>query len=204
MILLLISSCSVKKNLDKDQYLINKYKINLEGKHPEISTSELKTLLLPQPNSKFLFMRFKVWAYYKYHKKQSKFNTWLNKHFGEEPAIYNKKTTENITHKMNRYLNNVGYFNSTINFKTNFKKKIVNITFVIVPATPYRVTEINYDITDTLLQSFVYKNLSNTLIKKNDIYNAYTFDNERDRITEDLRNTGYYYFNRNYIQFIVV
>lgn len=203
MILLLISSCSVKKNLDKDQYLINKYKINLEGKHPEISTSELKTLLLPQPNSKFLFMRFKVWAYYKYHKKQSKFNTWLNKHFGEEPAIYNKKTTENITHKMNRYLNNVGYFNSTINFKTNFKKKIVNITFVIVPATPYRVTEINYDITDTLLQSFVYKNLSNTLIKKNDIYNAYTFDNERDRITEDLRNTGYYYFNRNYIQFIV-
>jgi len=68
MILLLISSCSVKKNLDKDQYLINKYKINLEGKHPEISTSELKTLLLPQPNSKFLFMRFKVWAYYKYHK----------------------------------------------------------------------------------------------------------------------------------------
>jgi len=58
---------------------------------------------------------------------------------------------------MNRYLNNVGYFNSTINFKTNFKKKIVNITFVIVPATPYRVTEINYDITDTLLQSLFIK-----------------------------------------------
>ena len=203
LVLLFISGCSVKKNLDKDQYLINKYKVSIEGKHPEISTSGLKTLISPDPNSKFLFVRFKLWAFYKYQNKQTKFNTWLNKHFGEKPAIYNERTAINVTHKMNRYLNNIGFFNSSVNFKTNFKNKVVNITYVIKPAIPYRVTEISYDIPDTLVESFVNKKLNQTLIKKNDIYNAYTFDDERDRITEDLRNTGYYYFNRNYIQFIV-
>lgn len=166
LILLIISSCSVKKNLDKDQYLINKYKINIEGKHPEISSSELKTLLSPKPNSKFLLMRFKLWAYYKQKKKQSKFNIWLNKHFGEEPAIYNKETTINITHKMNRYLDNIGFFNSVVDFKTSFKNKTAKIIFIIKPASPYRIKEIKYDIPDTLLQGFIYKNLVELLLRK--------------------------------------
>lgn len=200
---IVLSSCSVKKHLNNDQYLVNKYKVTVVGKHPEISSSELRTLIAPDPNSKFLFARFKLWAYYKYVNKQSKFNTWLNKHFGEDPVLYDEKNAITITHKMNRYLDNIGFFNSTIDYKTEYRYKIANVTFIIKPAEPYRVSEINYDIPDSLLRSFFNQKNSRTLIKKNDIYNAYTFDDERDRITEDLRNTGYYYFNRNYIQFIV-
>lgn len=203
MVLILLSGCGVKKNLKENEYLVNKYKIKIEGKHPEISSSELKTLISPEPNNKFLFTRFKLWAYYKNEKKASKFNVWLNKHFGEEPVLYDERNIENITHKMNRYLNNVGFFNSEVNFETKFNNKTSNIDFIITPAIPYRVLDIKYDVSDTLLKSFFNREISNTLIKKSDIYNAYTFDDERDRITEDLRNNGYFYFNRNYIQFIV-
>ena len=200
---IMLTGCSVKKNLSNDQHLINKYKVTVDGKHSDISNSEIKTLIKPDPNSKFLFIRFKLWAYYKYTKKQSKFNTWLNKHFGQEPALYDEKNIVNITSKMSRYLNNVGFFNATIDYTTNFRHKVANVKFIIKPAQPYRISEIKYDIADTLLRHFFDQNINNTLIKKNDIYNAYTFDNERDRITDELRNTGYYYFNRNYIQFMV-
>lgn len=198
-----ISGCSVKKNLGKDQFLMNKYKISIAGKYPEISSSELKTLLSPTPNSKFLFVRFKLWAHYKYVNKQSKFNGWLNKHFGEEPSLYSKKNIDIISRKMSRYLNNIGYFNSSITHNESLSNKVANVKFIIKPSEPYRVSEISYDIPDSLVKSFFNQNISQTLIKKSDIYNAYTFDDERDRITDDLRNTGYYYFNRNYIQFIV-
>ncbi len=201
--LVVLSSCSVRKNLDKDQYLINKYKISVEGKHPEISVSELKTLLSPAPNNKIFFIRAKLWVYYKYTKKQSKFNTWLNEHFGEEPELYSKKDVISITRKMNRYLNNVGFFNSKINYSEDLYKKLANISFNIKPSEPYRVSEISYNISDSVLRKFFYEEIKNTLIKKTDIYNAYTFDDERDRITNNFRNLGYYYFNRDYIQFII-
>ncbi len=198
-----LSGCSVKKHLNNDQHLINRYRISVEGSHPEISNSELRTLLTPDPNSKFLFFRFKLWSYYRFQKKQTKFNTWLNKHFGEEPSLYNESTLENISKKMLRYLNNIGYFDSKVEFQTRFKNKVANVRFIIKPSVPYRISDIKYSITDSLLQDFFNKDLSNTLIKKGDIYNAYTFDNERDRITANLRDNGYFYFNRNYIQFIV-
>lgn len=202
-VLIGLSSCNVKKHLDKDQYLMNRYKIDIEGKHADISSSKLKTLLSPTANSKFLFARLKLWVYYRLIKKKSKFNIWLNKHFGEEPVLYNEKTIVNISHKMGLYLNNIGFFNSSIEHKTEFGNKVANVRFIIKPNEPYRITEITYDIPDSLLRRFFYDKIQNTLIKKNDIYNAYTFDDERDRITNDLRNTGYYYFNRNYIQYVI-
>jgi len=202
-ILIILNSCNVKKHIAKNQFLINKYKVEIEGKHSEISSSEIKTLIKPDPNSKFLFTRIKLLVHYRLANKKSKFNTWLNKHFGEEPVFYNEKAIDNISHKIGLYLNNIGFMNSSIKHETKFKNKVANVKFIIVPATPYRIAEINYDVPDSLLSTFFYKDIKNTLIKKNDIYNAYTFDNERDRITNDLRNTGYYYFNRNYIQYVV-
>ena len=203
LIIFNLSGCSVKKYLDENQVLINRYSINVKGKHPTISDTELRTLLKPNPNRKFFFFRLKLWAYYRYKNKQTKFNTWLNKHFGEEPSIYNVVTLDNITHNMIRYLNNVGYFHSKVEHSTKFKNKVANIKFTIYPNEPYRISNIKYDIADTLVKRFFYEKINNTLVKQGDIYNAYTFDDERDRITEQLRNTGYFYFNRNYIQFVL-
>lgn len=199
----IVSGCSVKKNLNKDQVLINKYRISVEGKNSEISTSELRTLVKPDPNSRFLSFRFKLWTHLRYQKKQTKLNTWLNKQFGEEPVFYYEKSMEVIKRKMFKYLNNVGYFNSQIEYKTSFGNKTANVRFKIIPGKPYTISEITYDISDSLLHTYFDKELKKTLIKKGDIYNAYTFDNERDRITDYLRNNGYYYFNRNFIQFVV-
>jgi outer membrane translocation and assembly module TamA len=193
----------VKKNLGDDQHLINRYRISIDGNNPSISSSELRTLISPEPNSKFLFFRIKLWSYYRYQKNPSKFNIWLNKHFGEEPAIYNETNLDVISKKMMRYLNNIGYFDSKVEFQTNFKHKAANIRFLIKPSIPYKISQIKYSISDTLIKKYIDSDIKNTLIKKGDIYNAYTFDNERDRITANLRNNGYYYFNRNYIQFIV-
>ncbi len=198
-----LAGCNVKKNLNNDQYLIKNYRISVKGKHTDISTSEIRSLMKPEPNSKFLLMRFKLWTYYKYQKKQSKFNKWLYKHFSEEPALYNEHTTKLISRKIERYLNNTGYFNSDVTYDITFKNKLASIKYIIKPTTPYRINEFTYDIPDSLLASFVTSSKEATLIKKGDIYNAYTLDDERDRITEVLRNNGYYYFNRNYIQYVV-
>ena len=100
-------------------------------------------------------------------------------------------------------MDNVGFFNSKVSHTVEYKKRSVNLIYAIEPAQPYLISEISYDVSDTLLNGFFKKNIEKTLIKKGDIYNAYTCDDERDRISTHLRNEGYYFFNRNFIQFIV-
>jgi len=199
----LLQSCSVKKYLGKDEYLIRKYSVKVENKPEGIDVSDLRTFFKPKPNKSFLGIFFNLNSYYVAKVKPTKFNKWRDRKFGVYPSIYDEDDAARIARKMEKYLDNVGFFNSTVSFDVELKKKKAKLYFDVKPAKPYHISKISYDISDTLIRSFFDKNLNKTLIKEGDIYNAYTFDDERDRITSDLRDVGYYFFNRNYIQFIV-
>ncbi len=198
-----LSSCSVTKYLNKDEYLVKKYNIKVTPKTQNVEISDLRSFINPKPNKKVLMLNLKVWAYYRNKKRPSKFNAWLYDKIGEEPSLYYKEDVEKSILKMKRYLADVGYVNSGISFNTDFYGKKAVITYDIKLSRPYIIDTVKYDIPDTMLRRFVFAGLKNRLVKKGDVYNAYTLDDERDRITSVLRNNGYYYFNRNYIQFVI-
>ncbi len=203
LLISLFSGCAVKKYLGDDEILINKYKISLSEKTPDIDHTVLRTFLKPKPNKKLLGIRSKLGVYFKHHSREKKFNKWMTKNFGEPPVFYIEEDAEKVSRRMKQYLNNIGFFNSDVQYTPTFGDKTVNLHYIVVPATPYRISKLSYDISDTLLHDFVFSKLDESLLKEGDIYNAYTFDDERDRITAQLRDVGYYYFNRNYIQYIV-
>ena len=202
-LLVFLSGCSVKQYIGKDEYLVRNYSIKIENKPEAIDLSELRSLLRPKPNSRFLGSTWKVHNYFKYQEKKTKFNKWLDKNFSEYPVYFEEEQVRSIKYKLERYLDNVGFFNSKVSDTALLGDRKADIQFTIIPAEPYHISEISYDIPDTTLAAFFYKNLKKTLIEVGDIYNAYTFDDERDRITQNMRDVGYYFFNRNYIQFIV-
>lgn len=202
-LLIFLSGCSVKKYINKDEYLVGKYIVKIEDKPEEIDLSDLRTLLRPKPNKRFLGATWKLHNYFKYQEKKSKFNKWRDKNFGEYPVYFDEDQAERSNYKLERYLDNIGFFKSKVTDTAVFSGINADIHFTIFPSEPYRISEISYDIPDTTMATFFNGNLKKSLIKEGDIYNAYTFDDERDRITKNMRDVGYYYFNRNYIQFIV-
>jgi outer membrane protein assembly factor BamA len=200
----LFSGCGTKKYISDKEQFINKYKVSVANKPSEIPLSELKSFFRPKANRKILGVRWKLSTYYKLQtKKQTKFRRWLFRNFGEEPVFYEEDRADRIAYKMEKYLDNLGFFNSDVSYTLNEGKKQVDLIYHVKPAQPYLIRKISYDIADTVLKRFFLRSNKKSLIKVGDIYNAYTFDNERDRITNSLRNSGYYYFNRNYIQFVV-
>jgi outer membrane protein assembly factor BamA len=199
----LLSGCASRKYVPEGQYLVNKYNVNAVNKPPEVNTADLKSFLKPRPNKKTLGIRFKLHHYFREQVKPTKFNKWKNKNFGEEPVYFDDEHVERLGIKMERFLDNSGFFNSKVTFDVEFGKKVADVTFTVETVEPYRIKKISYDISDTVVAGFFWENIKKTLLREGDIYNAFTMDDERDRITDDLRNTGYYYFNRNYIQFIV-
>lgn len=202
-ILLIVSGCGVKKHIPENKKITSKYSFQFTSKSDLIKVSELRSILKPTPNSSLWGMYPKLRNYYHYQKKKSKLNTWLYEHYGEEPVFTDSYDIDKNLRDLKLYLANIGFFETKIDYEIKTKSFKNEIIFKITPGNPYRINEINYDISDSLLAGFVMPVKSKSLIKNNDVYNAYTLDDERDRITQVLRNSGYYYFSRNYIQFMV-
>ena len=206
LLLVGVSSCSVQKFVPNGKYLVNNSKVILTNKsYPEIKTADLKPYTQPKRNKKFLFWRARLWNYYQNEKKHTKFSEWRNRKIGEQPVYFYSEDAVRNALNMEKYLGDIGFFHSKVNYSFNYlkKKKLVDIVYKVIPARPYHYDTVRFVIEDTTLNPFLKKHIANSLLKNGAVYNAYTMDDERDRITQILRNQGYYYFNRNYIQFSV-
>ncbi len=196
------SSCSVNKFIPPDKKLLKKYSIKYtDKKNDAIDNSEVKAYLRPKPNGHFLSVYYSLYLYYLSKAHPTKFYKWLNNKLGEEPVYTEDIDPEKQALKMQRFLKNSGFFDTRIEYEMIDGNKKTKVEFIINTGKPYLIDTITYDIPDTLIRRFVFKNIKNSLIKKGDIYNAYTLDDERSRVTSDLQDVGYYYFNNSYITY---
>ena len=207
LLILLLSSCSNTKNLREKQYLITRSKIVFEDKNPGIEVSELHGLVQQKLNKKFLgFVRFKLWAYNRsVKKKDSKYKNWLENTVGERPSTLDTLMASKDCKEMEKYLGNVGYFYSDVNYSVKYleKSKKAHITYTVSPAKPYLIKSLKYEIEDPELSFWIQKNTKGSLIKPGKVYNVYKLDKERERITKFLNENGYYGFVKDYVFFEV-
>ncbi len=199
---ILVSSCSVNRFIPKDKKLLKKYELHYTGKKNDaIDNSEVKAYLRPKANKSFLGMRYSLYVYYLSTVHKGKFYGWLNKKLGEDPVYVDECDPDRISHNMQRFLSNSGFFNTKIDYDFKEGKKKSEVIFSINTGTPYLIDSVSYKISDKAIKNFVIGDSINTLVKAGNIYNAYTLDDERSRITALLRDHGYYYFNQSYISF---
>ena len=127
----------------------------------------------------------------------------MNDRFGKEPVYYEKIGADNSAKQMMRHLDNVGYFHSKVTHTVETRKRKATVTYHVLPKRPYTVNEIVYDISDTLMEHYIMYDTASFPLHKGLRYNAYDMNTQRELITERLRNTGYYFFNRDIIHYEV-
>lgn len=202
LVAVLMSSCSIRRFVPEGKYLVKSNKVVIEEKGTEISKSGVSNYITLKPYKSTFQTNIPFWFYYmeKRHPKSAIWK-WFYKNFGKEPIYYDKAEADNSTVQMTRYLDNVGYFHSKVthDVKTKERKRFVRVTYHIYPTKPYRINKISHVIEDSLVASYIMRDSAKFPVKKGDIYNAYTMDDERDLITERMKNSGFYYFNRDNI-----
>lgn len=130
------------------------------------------------------------------------FNNWLKK-TGEAPAIYSDKKAEKTILALKKYYFSKGWFNvkTSFNAEKDSTKK-VNVTYNITKGDPYFLDSINAKIKTRIIDSIYKKDLKiNSLISVGQQYDEVNYANERERLTTELRNSGFYYFGQDYISF---
>lgn len=199
---ILISSCSSTHKLKENQALVHKNKI--VGVNT-IEKNDLESFIRQQPNTKSLgigFLKPKLFVYNSInHNKNTRINRWLRNKIAEAPVIYDSLISTFTAQQMELYLYNKGYFNASVKSSVVVKKKKAYITYTANKGPAYTIRNIQYNIKDTLLRSIYFLNLNNTKVKLGDVFDQDMFEIERNRVTKDIKNYGYFFFNREYIHF---
>lgn len=166
-------------------------------------------ILKQKPNRKIaLLFRFHLLAYNIGTRiSKTELSNKLTNIIGEPPVILDSDQTKKSKKQIQTYLENRGYFNyvvdDSVRYKRNKKKAIV--TYNLSVSNPYRINRVTVSTQDNSLLK-VLQNVdqrSAPLVHIGDIYDVDLLDKERARITYEMQNSGYYFFNKNHIGYKV-
>jgi len=202
----LSTACSVVRKLPEGEYLVQKVKIEEDKTQPKeerITASELERYIRQTPNKHFLGTNFYAWIYNE--ADPDKDNWWnrFKRRIGEEPVILDMALTEKSTENLKIYMDSRGFFASRAMFQvdTTSRPKRATVTYKTIQGAPYRYRDISYEFHDKFLRPLILEDTLHSLLHPGDIYNISTLDQERERITDYLRQRGYFNFTVNNISY---
>ena len=201
---IIMSSCNISRFVPEGKYLVKKNNVVIEEEKTEISKSGLSNYISLKPYKTGFQTNIPTWIYYKSEQRpNSKIWAWMNKKFGRTPVYYDVKEAKNSSTQMMRYLDNVGYFHSKVNHTVDTTRKKVIVTYHVYPTRPYYINKFNYVINDSLIKRYIMRDSEKFKPKVGDIYNSFFLDDQREIITERMKNSGFFFFNRDDIYFEV-
>lgn len=228
---LIFGACNSSKKLTKNEYLLNRnFVIDQDTKIAKIDIENY--IKQKPNRKIFGFVRFHLWLYNLANEDRIKrkrilydekivkrnikriakkknpkknnhqlFGEWLMD-IGEAPVIFDSLQTQKSDKQIKLFLNNKGYFVSTVSDSVIYKrKKKANVYYKIKASAPYTINNLSYKIPDEQLKQYIYADTSNTLILKGSNYDVDIMQKERDRVTSKLNNNGYFLFSKDYIYY---
>ena len=219
--LLLLSSCSLTKNIpDNDQlfrglkeivYIDEQDHNQPEDKAREnqevIMKEEIEAALATIPNGSLFFSSYyaapwswRLWVYNTYASKDSKFAKWMTKSFGKPPVLMSQVNPALRASVATSVLRNNGYFRGNVTYEPvpmkNPKKS--KLRYTVRLDSLFTVDSLAYTGFTDSLQLLIDSTLQETLIPKGSPFSVSSLDGERNRISSLFRNNGYYYFSSGY------
>lgn len=222
--LLLLSSCSLTKNIPEDDQLfrglkeivyIDEQDSNLpESKaledQKETMKEEVEAALATIPNGSLFFSSYyaapwswRLWVYNTFGSKSSTFAKWMTKSFGKPPVLMSQVNPALRASVATSVLRNNGYFRGNVTYEPvpmkNPKKS--KLRYTVRLDSLFTVDSLAYvGFTDSL-QQLIDSTSEETLIPKGSPFSVASLDGERNRISTLFRNNGYYYFTPNYTSY---
>lgn len=203
-ILAVLAGCSSVRHVPDGSMLLNSVKIEVHDSTHTIDSEQMQAYLRQLPNHKFLWStKFQLGVYNLSGSDTTKWwNRWIRR-MGEAPVIYSPQLTEQSATQLRQALINKGFLSASVEVDTIARpdKKKMDVRYVLKPGIPHLIQNVSFEIEDDSIKAIVDRRLSRSLIKGGEYLDMGLLDSERERITSDLRNRGYYAFSKDYITF---
>jgi len=205
-VMCLMLGCHSTRNLDDHQYLLRKNKVVIKSDRPITNKGEIKDnltrLIVQKPNTYFLgLFPMKLSIYNRrVAKGRIKPDSPLPKSV-ERPVLVDTALMQRSVQNMKNYLFNQGYFYAKIKDTFRVSKKRAYATYIVQPGKNYLINKVNYDIDDSNIAHIVRAVNDETALVKDKEFAYSLTDEERSRITSEIRNNGYYKFTQENVTF---
>ena len=214
----LLVSCNSIKYVEDGEYLLDQ--VSIVSDDETYKSGDLKPYLRQQPNFKaFGLMKWQLYVYGWSGRNEKK---WINKQLrriGEAPIILDTTLITQSVGELERFYVNKGFVNAEVSATIDTSKhKKASVTYRIKSNAPYRIHDYNMQLSDTRIDSIArltpprrsvlasafrtYSDDYTSLIKDSALFDRDILDKERQRITNLLRQRGYYAFNRDYLFYL--
>ncbi len=217
MAVLMAASCSTTRRIPDDEILYTGVKgITIAPsdsmKVPAAMASSIKSAVDVAPNNYWKLVGWRypfplgLWVYNNWPNPKSGFRHWLYEKLVEEPVLVSDVRPEVRTHMIEQILDNNGYFRGTATYSLvqgkNRKKAKIHYDVVPGPGYPIRNIRLLPDTTalGALIDSLARKDSYLTAVRPR--YSTDSLSVARTRITNSLRNRGYYFFRPEFIEYL--
>lgn len=196
-----IISCSTTRVLQDDQFRLAKNKIKIENDR-KFNPNLLQPYLKQKPNSYFIFGWNPFLNVYNWQNGKGKGWDRLVKKIGVAPVIYDAEQVENSILNLENHLNYLGYYDSHVESNILVKRRKVNVTYNVTLGKRYPIKEITYTLPQRgeFTTDFL-KDTASMSVKVGDYLSESALEAETERSSVEMRNRGFYNFNKNYYFF---
>lgn len=203
--LVLLAGCGINKVVPDGKALLVKNKVI--GDKP---VGGISSQIRHKPNSKFLGLvrvRLQLYKYGKHSKIIPKKlrERWVNK-VGEEPKLVDSPYVKNTADRMQQYLFNNGHFYAVVDYKIKerwYNKKKAVVTYVVSADSAWRIKRTEFQTVQKNISGILERTKDDSYLVVGQPFRMKNLKKERERITDRLKNEGFYHFNKQYVEFQV-
>ena len=211
-----LAACSTTARIPADEVLYTGVKkvemVEDSVKIPPALTSAVKEAVDVPPNNYWKLLGWHypfplgLWVYNNWPNPEKGLRHWLYEKLVAEPVLVSDVRPEVRTRMIEQILDNNGYFRGTATYELvkGRNKKKAKILYTVNPGPAFPVDTVMLLPDSTALYSLI-DSLARTddyLSMKSPRFSVDSLANARKRITNSLRNRGYYFFQPDYIEYL--
>lgn len=202
-LLMLLTACSTSRDIPEGEVMLNKVMVVADGKYKDINTSQLKSYVRQQGNSRWFSLAKVPLGIYRLAGKDS--THWINRtlhSIGEAPVLFDSLQAGKSCEELQLALCNLGYLDAQVELFTTVKGKKLNAFYVLHPGSHYHIRNLKYDIQDSVIADLLSHDVEKRGLHEGMVFNVNALNEERSRLTTFLQNNGYYRFHKEFISYL--
>ena len=150
-------------------------------------------------------LQFGLWIYNWGDSASTGFKRWLVKYLGRTPVLISDVKPDLRLEMMRDVLNNNGYFGSSVSYDLRYSRdrRQARILYRVSLTQPYVLSNVEFFHPKSQLEFYIDSIAQRQLyLSPGNIYCTDSLSVVRNRITNVVRNHGYYFFKPEYIEFL--